>query len=348
MRRSHRVSLRIAGVGVVLGLVILIAVAALDSSSADHEPGFVYRSGASLMLDGSPYRFVGLNAYGMVGCETGSAWTDAQLDTYFANLPPAAMTRTWAFQPSGTADLDRVVASAQRHGQKLVLVLGNGTNDCDEQTGAVGQPGDGRTAAWYQSGYRANYLPWVRTTVARYQNSSAVAIWEILNEAGYLSNVTFDDLKTMIDTAARTIKAADPHHLVGTGSLAPFVYGGTDNYRRLHADNNIDVGSLHEYDYDNAQQIVSDQFPGALAAMNSLDKPLIIGEFGVQAGNGCPTDPTTRADVIRQKYDAYLSAGAQGVLYWTRGIQDSYTGCVYDLPPSDPAIAMIKRYEPPR
>ena len=76
-----------------IGIFAAIAVAFLWRSFAATPPaGYVYRSGKSLMLNGSTYKFVGYNAYGMTGCETGTPWSQAQIDAYFSSLPPASMT----------------------------------------------------------------------------------------------------------------------------------------------------------------------------------------------------------------------------------------------------------------
>lgn len=122
--------------------------------------GSVGRSGAQLTLNGAPYRFTGLNAYHLstdysinYGC--GENNTAAQVDALFASLRPNSMIRFWAFQQlawnknTGSLDfttIDRIVSSAERNGQKLIVTLGN-------QWG----PGCGETRKtewWYGGGYR--------------------------------------------------------------------------------------------------------------------------------------------------------------------------------------------------
>lgn len=317
-------------------LAVLLALASCGTASSTAPAGFVYRHGRTLMLDGRPYRFVGFNAYGMAGCTTGTAWTREQLDAYFAGLPPAAMTRTWAFAHWGTDALDTVVASAREHGQKLILSLADAVDSCEPAN---------KDAAWYQSGYRADYLTWVRTVVRRYAGSPAIGMWEVINEPGNTSTVDESTLKAFLDSVAATIKGIDPRHLVESGAMGEYAPGNGD-FALLHSGPDIDVGSLHEYDYtDGKPVIVSHHLTPVLNALSTLDKPLIVGEVGITSGPDCTISLATRRDALRAKFDAYLRAGASGVLVW------NYTpgpgsGCDYTVraDPPDPAIAMVTAY----
>jgi hypothetical protein len=335
-------------------VLAIVTAAAVPHGAAQAAPtGDVYRQGHDLMLDGSVYRFVGFNAYGMQGCETGTSWTDAQLDAYFGQLPPHAMTRTWAFQPWGTGALDRIVASAAAHQQKLILSLADGPSNCETDGAALdgtGQPahGKGKQNAWYASGYRTTYLPWASAVAARYANSTAVGMWEIMNEPGSQTTVDTATMKAFLDSAAAAIKAADPHHLVETGALAEYTPGTTD-YQVIHSGADIDVGSLHEYDYDYDQSntIVSPHLAATLHGLYVNNKPLIVGETGILSGGaGCRTSPSGRSTADRQKFDRYLLSGAAGVLVWNYS-PTSPTGCAYTVAPGDPVIGLVSGYAAP-
>jgi endo-1,4-beta-mannosidase len=121
------------------------------------------------------------------------------------------------------------------------------------------------------------------------------------------------------DETAAHIKQVDPTHLVSTGALAPFqsFQFGVDGYRDAHSGPDIDLVSVHEYDYASSggQSVVSQQFDVARDAAAQLGKPVYVGEAGVSLSSGCMT-AEQRADVLRQKFDAYLGAGSSGVLYW--------------------------------
>ena len=320
--------------------------------------GDVYRSGRSLMLNGSPYRFVGFNAYGMDGCETGNPWTQTALDAYFAKLPANSMTRTWAFQPWGTSAVDRIVASAAAHNQKLILSLADGPSNC-EQDGAPSQ-GAGKTLAWYQSGYRTNYLPWAQTMASRYASSPAIGMWEIMNEPGSepVSPINIDDatMNSFLSTAAATIKAADPNHLVESGVGAEYVQG-TDDTEAIDSDPNIDVGSLHEYDYDynDSNTIISPHLAPTLDGAWNAGKPMIIGESGIRsAASGCRTSFATRVAADTAKFNGYLADGVAGVLLWNYDPNPPASCATADgtaaddaIGPTDPLISTLIGYTMP-
>lgn len=311
--------------------------------------GFVQRSGRGLVLDGQPYRFVGFNAFGMTGCATGTAWTRAELDAYFSALPPAAMTRTWAFAHYGVDELDLIVERAEAHGQKLILSLANQNRDCGEEH---------KNAVWYAGGFRDTYLPWVREVVGRYRHSPAIGMWELINEPGHLTTgVTADMIKAFLDESAAVIKSIDPYHLVESGAMAEYTTGtGTpENYHLLHSGPDIDVGSLHEYDQDHADQVVSRHLAPTLFQMYRLGKPLIVGETGIVAGPGCPISTQQRADMFKREFDGYFLSGVSGVLIWTysqhpRASEDPKDACMHQVraPDPDPTIAMVRDYTMPQ
>jgi hypothetical protein len=144
----------------------VLAAAALGLPISQHgkpvtasAPGFVARRGTQLYLDGSPWRFTGVDAYELAtawginaGC--GPMVTDAQMDDLFASLRPRSAVRFWAFQGLATNSttkqrdwrpIDRVVRAAARHGQKLIMVLSGQGGGCDD--------GHWKDVAWYRGGY---------------------------------------------------------------------------------------------------------------------------------------------------------------------------------------------------
>jgi hypothetical protein len=336
-----------------MSLALMTAVVFPGTSAHAVPAGDVYRQGMHLMLDGQPYRFVGFNAYGMEGCATGQAWTDAQLDAYFSQLPPNGMTRTWAFQPWGTGALDRIVASAASHRQKLILSLADGPSDCERDGApldASGQPlqGNGKSASWYASGYRTSYLAWVQTVTARYAGSPAIGMWELMNEPGTQSDVDIDTMRAFLADAATTIKASDPNHLVESGTLAEYV-PGTSDFQLIHSVPNIDVGSLHEYDYDYNQgnTIISPHLAPTFDGLWDNGKPLIVGETGIQSGvSGCRTSLAGRSAADQQKFDEYMRSGVAGVLVWNYS-PSTTTDCAYTVNPGDPLLGLVNGYAPP-
>ena len=163
-------------------------------------------AGTHLVLNGSTYRFLGVNAYEAAtqwgtnaGC--GAMLTDAQLDELFSSLAPDSLVRIWVFQGSmainvhsGQLDwgpLDRVFAAAAAHGQRLIAVLADQGGTCD---------GDRwQDLSWYQGGFRSadnspsptggsgltpmSYWDYLQAVVSRYAASPALGMWEPISEA---------------------------------------------------------------------------------------------------------------------------------------------------------------------
>jgi|GEM_PF-427260 len=329
----------------VIGTIVSITGMGAQRAAAAVPSNFVYRSGNKLMLNGSPYKFVGYNAFGMFGCE-GSAWTRAQMDTYFAALPPASMTRIWAAHLYGTAMIDQAVASAAAHNQKLIMTLNNDTGDCVDD--------NAKTTSWYASGYKTgNYLTWVHDAVTKYKDSPAVGMWEVINEAGQTSNKQVLDgttMKNFYQDVASRIKAIDPNHLVSTGDNGDNNYiGGATGFKTAGSAAAIDVLSLHDYASDyGAPGVMSPSYAGLKSAADSLSKPIIIGEINDKA---CSLSKTTRAANVKNSIDTYLANGAAGVAVWNFS-QSYYNFCSqggedYIIVPSDPLYPIIKNYSIP-
>lgn len=337
------------GFGAIFIAIIMAAAWSLIFTSkpvAAAPANFVYRSGNKLMLNGSAYKFVGYNAFGVTGCE-GAAWSRAQLDAYFKSLPPASMTRLWATEMYGTGTLDQVVASAEANNQKVILTLNNDLNDC------VGD--GGKTTAWYQSGYKnGGYLNWVKNLATKYKNSPAIGMWEVINEAGQFTygqggGAQLDGavMKDFYQTVATAIKSVDPNHLVGTGDNAEFTYKtGISGYTMASSAAAIDVLSLHDYesDYISNAPTVSSHFSSVKSAADGMFKPIIIGEMN---DNACSIAKTTRAANVKKSVDSYLASGAAGVLIWNYS-QVYYNDCPdgedYIITATDPVHTMIKAY----
>ena len=173
-------------------------------SSVSNSP-IIQASGTQLYLNGSPYHFVGVNAY-----EAGTDWgtnagcgadlSDAQMNQLFASLPPNSLVRFWAFQ--GTiatninthqldwAPIDRVFAAAAAHDQRLIVVITDRVS-CDG--------GHWQDPSWYAGGFKGvfndptttdgpdhtplSYWDYLQALVSRYESSPALGMWEPMSEA---------------------------------------------------------------------------------------------------------------------------------------------------------------------
>ena len=152
-------------------------------------------------------------------------------------------------------------------------------------------------------------------------------------------------IRDFLHEVAAVIKQHDPNHLVESGTFAGWAYEGYDNYRAMHDSPYIDVGNLHEYDYDyqESNTIESPHFEPCLKAMYDLDKPLIIGETGIESGDGCRTSRERRVEAMREKFDVYIGMGASVVLVWNLAREARTCGFTFGL--DDPLLKMINEYQ---
>jgi mannan endo-1,4-beta-mannosidase len=162
-------------------------------------------SGTQLFLDGSVYRFLGVNAYEAAtewgvneGC--GADLSDTELNQMFASLPPNSLVRFSAFQGTMGSNvythqldwgpIDRVFAAATAYHQRLIPVIGSQAGGCDG--------GDWKGLSWYQGGFMdvasppiytndteptlLSYWAYLQDIVNRYKNSPALGMWEPMAE----------------------------------------------------------------------------------------------------------------------------------------------------------------------
>jgi len=189
------------------GGMALASAAALAATSSSADIG---SSAGHLVLDGQPYRFVGVNAYELAtewgtnsGC--GAMVSDDQLNAFFASLRPNSLVRIWAFQGSMATNvnthqidgglLDRVFSAAAAHGQRLIVSLTDQGGTCDN--------GHWKDPAWYDGGFmdvinapsntdgrgltRLSYWDYLQAIVlqaivAQFRSSPALGMWEPISE----------------------------------------------------------------------------------------------------------------------------------------------------------------------
>ena len=309
------------------------------------------------------------------GC--GGQVTDAQLDQLFSSLPPNSLVRISAFQAAMAtnvnthqpdwAPLDRVFAAAAAYNQKLIVVVSGQGAGCD---GAHWQD-----LSWYSGGFLntfntpqttdgrgltpLSYWTYLQDLVSRYRASTALGMWEPMGEAeastcsppyeptncsGHQTcpneEAAASALRHFYDTVGGEIHSLDPNHLVESGTLGSEQCGteGSD-YRYVSASSGIDVLSYHDYygasPPGSASWSAIDQ---QISVAVALDKPIIAGEVGMNAGlgPGCESLDQRNAD-IAAKQRALVSAGGSGSLVWD-WTPDVESICGMDVGPSDPLM----------
>lgn len=176
------------------------------TTTTPSDSGIIGESGGHLTLNGSTYRFTGVNAYELgtqwgtnAGC--GAEVSDTQLDQFFASLRPNSLVRFWAFQGTMATDytthqldwgpLDRVFDAAAAYKQRLIVVLAGQGGGCDG--------GHWQDPSWYSGGFKdvfnsasnsdgggldpLSYWQYMQDVVNRYKDSPALGMWEPISEA---------------------------------------------------------------------------------------------------------------------------------------------------------------------
>jgi mannan endo-1,4-beta-mannosidase len=335
-----------------------------------------------LTVAGAPYRFVGLNAYELAtfwgrnaGC--GAMLGNAQLDQFFTSMPPHSLVRILAWEGSMAINyrtkqvdwgpLDRVFRAAAKHHDFLLVSLAGQDGTCDD--------GHWKNAAWYLGGYRRAfnddgrglapipYWDYARRVVRRYRSSSALGMWEPVNEpeasacdarasgsACYGHLVCPSErrgalaLRHFFDAVGGEIHRLDSRHLVESGFIGSGQCGssGTD-YSYVNSSPGVDVLSYHDY-YAATARVGGDQWNGIgvrLRQAAALRKPIIGGEIGVAAGpGGACGSRARRLSNLRAKARRQMTAGSDGVLIWDWQPAPT-SSCDYSTYPGDPLLALI-------
>ena len=327
--------------------------------------GFVTTSGTKLMLGGKQYKSLGFDISPLGACWS-SNWSTSQMDTAFAAMPANSLVRLFAPDDSGDSAsfVESIVKEADKYNIHLIIALADADtdNNCDTDD-ANGS--SGKTAAYYTDAIKSgsNYENWVKSVVPPLANDPGVAIWEISNEpvhtgATLSSGVSTSTFQTYIDTAATYIRSFDKNHLVSIAPADLDEFGGASGAESLFK--NLDVIDDHDYswDYNNKSEISGD-FTTLKTVSQSLNKPFMIDEAGVEGGSGCNGSNglslANRSTYLITKANDYLSTnggggasgGASALVIWLY-TGDSSGGCAYEnINTSDPIMSAVKSYAMP-
>ena len=310
------------------------------------------------------------------GC--GGTATTAQIDAFFSSLRPDSLVRFWAYQGTMAtnvhtgqldwAPLDNVFYQAAKYHVYLIPTISGQSGSCDG--------GHWQDPAWYSGGFKSvynsasnsdgsgrdplSYWNYLNALVSRYADSPALGMWEPMSEpeastcpAAYEPS-NCEGHQTCPDEAAATaaldyffttvgaqIHSLDPEHLVEAGFLGSGQCGTVWNdYQSVGASPGIDVLSVH--DYYGAVSLGGDQWNGLaerFAQAKALNKPIITGEAGIEAGNsqsGCMS-LQQRAIDMSAKINAQFSAGDSAFLVWN-WLTDPLGPCSYNTGPTDSSL----------
>ena len=310
------------------------------------------------------------------GC--GGMATTAQIDSFFVSLRPNSIVRFWAFQgtlatnfQSGQLDwapLDNIFYQAAKYHVYLIPAISDQGGTCD---------GDHwQDPAWYSGGFKSvlnaasnsdgrgltplSYWTYMNDIVSRYADSPALGMWEPMSEAEASTCPEADEpsncsghqtcpsetaaanaLEYFFNTVGEEIHQLDPTHLVEAGFLVGGQCGTSGSvYQAVSASPGSVVLSVHDY-YGTAA-MGGDQWNGMavrFAQARALNKPIITGEAGIQAGNGqagC-ISLQQRAVAMSAKMLAQFAAGDSAFLVWD-WLLDPLGPCSYNTGPADSSL----------
>jgi mannan endo-1,4-beta-mannosidase len=151
-----------------------------------------------------------------------------------------------------------------------------------------------------------------------YRDDPTIFGWELMNEAQVITG-RWAERRAWFAEMSAYVKSLDPNHLVAPGAWG---YRSSSERREWLADHaipSIDYCDVHNYPRDDHDSFVDS--PLALkefienraAAAFSLGKPLVLGEFGMNADghNGA-----SQADWYRAFFEGNARAGAGGAMFW--------------------------------
>lgn len=314
-RGSRRRVVAAVAVGALLILAIVVVAVVVPRSqtempttASDDGRGSdvpVTVDGNRILRDGQPWWFLGYNSF-VWSADCGNEeemMSAADVETWFASMrhDGHGAVRLFFYDGWDIERLDAAVESAGRHGIYLMITLDDAVAGCGEND---------KEAGWFEDqSERDTFRAHMATLLERYRGESSIAWFEFFNEP----DPSVAGLREFYDEMGTVADGIDPDRLFGSGAIAP--YDEPDAYRLLHESPAVDIASLHEYD---ERQVESSHGPDARA--ESAGKPVIVGEFGINAsrtGSDCDADFAARAQQFAEKAQAYTTVdGYAGATAW--------------------------------
>jgi mannan endo-1,4-beta-mannosidase len=312
------------------------------------------------------------------GC--GGMATSAQINALFSSLKPGSLVRFWAFQGTlatnltthtiDWAPLDQIFYLAAQDHVYLIPTITDQGGTCDGN--------HWQDPSWYTGGYQQvfntaansdgrgltplSYWSYMQDLVNRYKNSPALGMWEPISEAEASTCPAGDEplncsgnqtcpnesvaaaaLTSFFNNVGGEIHSLDPTHLVEAGFLGGGQCGTSGpDFQSVGQSPGINVLSVHDY-YGSAA-MGGDQWNGMAVRFNqarAINKPIITGEAGIQAGNvpGCES-LNQRASDMQAKMTAQFAAGDSAFLVWD-WVTDPLGPCSYNTGAGDPLMGAL-------
>ena len=253
--------------------------------------------------------------------------------------------------------LDRVIAEAARRNLRVQLCLTNwwrdtggvtqylrwaGINDAADERQPFGINIERALEFYTNEETRRLYRQHVERIVTRrntvtgtlYRDDPAIMAYELMNEAQGLPG-RWHERRAWVAEMSAYIKSLDPHHL-----LTPGTWGYRSAFERRawleeHRLPHVDFADVHNYPRDDldtfvtSPQAFSEFVENRAAAAFSLNKPFVMGEFGMGPEG---YEGVSQADWYRAYFAHSAQSGAGGAIFWIltpdvqRGYGITYTG----------------------
>jgi mannan endo-1,4-beta-mannosidase len=356
----------------------------IELAASSGVEGIVTVEDGELTVDGEGWSPLGFNDYRLTShdggyvCDPASGTLDdgelgARLDRIRAAGGNAV--RTWFFQSFWDHDhngagswqqFDRVIDAAAERELRVIPVLANHWQDCTNG-------GPEKDFDYYSQGFRAPYgdeafsfLEYAAMVAERYRGEAAIAYWELVNEPEAPDDGICDEeaaseaLASFAAAGAAAVRAADPSHLVGLGTIGSGQCGTAGSSFERVAEP-LDLCHVHLYDGPDTGSSPTEPLPrgaeaGLLARTRACvdkGKPMVVGEMGFQAdldaageSTGTVSEETlaARAGFFRDRAKALEDAGIDGALVWQ--IADEMPaageGDPFTIAPCDPLEGVMR------
>lgn len=108
---------------------------------------------------------------------------------------------------------------------------------------------------WYRTGYKKNYLNYVKDITTAFKDRDEIILWELINEP---VNNSFSEMYNFAEDASKTIKESDPNHLISIGTIGgigdkfgdQFSRFNVANFEKLYSIKTLDAISIHDYSFN--------------------------------------------------------------------------------------------------
>ena len=165
------------------------------------------------------------------------------------------------------------------------------------------------------------YKEELRYIIARYTEYDSIFTYELFNEVDWTDNYEKMRGKTWAKEMSEYIKSVDPYDRLITTS---FMNNG--NSFGIFDLDSIDYYTIHTYSYKNQSGITSRVKNEALSAFNSVNKPVLFEEWGVDAESGSNTYELDPDGIMLYQalYGSIFSSSGSVMSWWWDTYIDKY------------------------